>query len=113
MTVAHDDRTETGARRDTMTVDDIVTVDSADADQHERDVPSRARNARARHIALQSHRSLLQSLSPSRRRGPSTWSTASTAPPDPAPRRVEDVLVATLVCAGCLTPSSCSPASLS
>lgn len=62
MTVAHDDRTETGARRDTMTVDDIVTVDSADADQHERDVPSRARNARARHIALQSHRSLLQSL---------------------------------------------------
>ena len=64
MTVAHDDRTETGARRDTMTVDDIVTVNSADSDtdQHERDVPSRARNARARHIALQSHRSLLQSL---------------------------------------------------
>lgn len=68
MTVAHDDRTENGACRDTMTVDDIVTVDCADsdadcdADQHERDVPSRARNARARHIALQSHRSLLQSL---------------------------------------------------
>lgn len=64
MTVAHDDRTESGACRDTMTVDDIVTVDCADsdADQHERDVPSRARNARARHIALQSHRSLLQSL---------------------------------------------------
>ena len=56
MTVAHDDRTENGAGRDTMTVDDIVTVDCADseADQPERDVPSRARRSEEHTSELQS-----------------------------------------------------------
>ena len=61
MTVAHDDLTETDVRRDTVTVDGTDTVaDAADTDQHE--APSRARSARARHIALKSHRALLESL---------------------------------------------------
>ncbi|AXV08105.1 hypothetical protein DVS28_a3430 [Euzebya pacifica] len=64
MTVAHDDRTETDARRDTVTVDGTDTVADAAADtgQHQSEVPSRARSARARHIALKSHRALLESL---------------------------------------------------
>ena len=62
MTVAHDDRTETDARRDTVTVDGTDTVADAAADTDQHEAPSRARSARARHIALKSHRALLESL---------------------------------------------------